>query len=152
MELIVQKLRNITKNFTLRRIDVNDILYELYGFRCVAADATARRFTTDDVIDKVMECISGSTDVILIDNVRYETDIQRLRKCGFQVFHLSTPWHLRFNRLRGTSNTLEFIEETRWFTHKTEIDLENYKSDLTEYSADSPNAVVLMVEKIVGGI
>ena len=101
-----------------------------------------RYVAPDTWIDKLLARVP---DEVIIDDVRFPNECNKLKEAGFTLIHLNVPWHKRFARIEKRSEDLN--AHIRWFAHESERALENYNS--FDYVCATEEEVDKIIDKLV---
>jgi hypothetical protein len=150
LELLLQRLIELSPNLKYQCISLKNVLKKTVGFDTLIARDVCHRINTNLLFKTTQALLNETNDVILIDDVCYDSDAEQFRKLGFKIFVLDPDWNIRFERLRKTyPNPFEFYNEVRWFTHKSELHESELQENCYDYVSKNENTVSLLVEDII---
>lgn len=106
-----------------------------------------RQCDSDVWINKCKESIESSgNDNIIVDDVRFENEATVLKKLGFTLIFLDTPWHVRFQRIRERDDNLNL--HVKWFAHASEVAPENIDRSVFDYICKTPGETDEVIKSI----
>ena len=95
-------------------------------------------------IDALMESIPDGN--VVVDDIRFENEAIALKRAGFVLVYLNTPWHVRFKRVQKRTDDLS--AHIQWFAHESEVAPEKIDKKLFDYVCESEEDVTNVINKI----
>ncbi len=151
VDKLIERLGDLNLDISCQRISLRRILKTEFGHDGISTHETAHILQRNYTITKLCEEINEDRDVVIIEDIRYNEEIQFLKERGFKVACIETPWHIRLERLQQVhTNPLKLISEIQWLTHPTELDMS--RLDGFDYVVNNELNIDNLIEKIIGSI
>ena len=150
IDRLIERLCDLQLDISCQRISLRTVLQNEFGHDGILTHETAHILRRNHVIHKLCEQIIEERDVVIVEDVRYNEEIEYLKERGFKIALIETPWHIRLERLqKNYKNPVELIGKIQWISHNSELDMG--RLDGFDYVAESV-LVNKFVEKIINSI
>lgn len=117
----------------------------------IMVGTVGRQINNDIWIEKLMQRIDKynacNIENIIVDDVRFENEAKALKKAGFVLVYLNTPWHVRFQRIRERTDDL--TEHIQWFAHPSEVALEHVEKAYFDFICNNEDDIHKVIEHFI---
>jgi hypothetical protein len=145
VETLCERVQGISDTLVIQKLSLLDPLNNLqgrYSFDPILTGAIVNCLIPDYYWERqLIEKVNVNADVIVVDDVRFQSQAQYLRECGFILVCVNTPWNVRFKNIR--------TDQVSWFSNEDDIDLEKIPKEYFDYTVCCMSEMNELIDKLL---